>query len=54
MLVTPRTYQLLEAQRRGKRIADLDWDISPNAIAHAKEMLLIHQAGSVKIGEVVR
>ena len=54
MLITPRTYQQLEAQKRGIKTASLDWDVSPIAIAHAKKMLLVHQVGSVRIGEVVR
>ena len=54
MLYTPRTYQQLEVQRKGAKVADYAWTVSPGEVERATDMLLVHQVGSVRIGEVVR
>jgi hypothetical protein len=63
MLVSPRLYrQATEAGRTRwtetinlPNIRDLNpYALDPAALQHAQEMLLLHQAGSVKVGEVVR
>ncbi|MCJ1226379.1 hypothetical protein MMC12_003029 [Toensbergia leucococca] len=61
MLITPRTYQQLqiaeqEFRTTGKFLHEpaSGWQLSPHAIRRAQSMLLIHQVGSVRIGEVVR
>lgn len=61
MLITPRTYQQLQDLEEGSRIAGdlhyrslVGWQLSPNELGSAQRMLLVHQIGSVKIGEVVR
>ncbi|KAL8707687.1 MAG: hypothetical protein Q9220_007349 [cf. Caloplaca sp. 1 TL-2023] len=61
MLVTPRTYQQLQSLERDSRIAGdfqyrsvLGWQVAPDTLRTAQRMLLVHQVGSVKIGEVVR
>lgn len=32
----------------------IGWQLSPTTIQRAREMLLVYQVGSVKVGEVVR
>ncbi|EEP77714.1 conserved hypothetical protein [Uncinocarpus reesii 1704] len=63
MLVTPRTYQLSQTPNKGLSLSLENyptfrtlrgWSIPPEEIRRAAEMLLIHQVGSVHIGEVVR
>ena len=62
MLVTPRLYQL--SQVRDKGLSNDDDDPDFNALAgwwhngeeykQAAKMILVHQTGTVKVGEVVR
>ncbi|KAL8697511.1 MAG: hypothetical protein Q9201_007091 [Fulgogasparrea decipioides] len=61
MLVNSRTYQQLQDLERDSRTAGdfhyrplVGWQISLDKIRSAQRMLLVHQVGSVKIGEVVR
>lgn len=61
MFFNPRTYQQLQnLERESKRAGDhyyrpaVGWRTSPIEIRRRQEMLLVHQTGSVKIGEVVR
>jgi hypothetical protein len=62
MLVVPRIYQ--ESQSSGKELWSAirehwdpanSWHDLPKAAAqHVRKMRLVHQTGSVKVGEVVR
>jgi hypothetical protein len=61
MLLTPRTFQL--AQNRDKNSSELGSPFlrllpSPSEevkqYQHIKKMLLVHQTGTVKVGEIVR
>ncbi|KAK2850580.1 hypothetical protein FQN49_005527 [Arthroderma sp. PD_2] len=63
MLITPRTYQLSQTPNSGVPLSPENhptfrtlrgWSIPPAEIRRAAEMLLIHQVGSVKVGEVAR
>ena len=62
MLVTPRLYQqFTAAEKEAVVVADVldihvqSWLIPPaEKLRHAQEMLLVHQIGSVRVGEVVR
>ncbi|KAL9597057.1 MAG: hypothetical protein Q9219_005386 [cf. Caloplaca sp. 3 TL-2023] len=61
MLITPRTYQQLQSLERDSKTAGdfhyrdaVGWHVSPRALREAQSMLLVHQLGSVKIGEVIR
>lgn len=61
MLITPRIYQQLqilelEARKSGDRQAlpATGWRASPTSLRRAGEMLLVHQVGMVRVGEVVR
>ncbi len=59
MLVTPRTYQQLEILEKNHKcecnlLPEIGWVVAPDAVRSARRMLLVHQVGSVKIGEVVR
>ncbi|KAL9044775.1 MAG: hypothetical protein Q9214_002109 [Letrouitia sp. 1 TL-2023] len=61
MLVTTRAYQQLQILEQASRNAGdfhypsaVGWQVSPSTIRQARNMLLVHQIGSVKIGEVVR
>lgn len=61
MLVTPRTYQQLQVVEQEARKTDeycclpaIGLQLSLTAIQRAREMLLVYQVGSVKVGEVVR
>lgn len=54
MLITPRTYQQVQAQRQGRHIPSCPWNLAPGGLDHARRMLLVHQIGAVRIGEVVR
>lgn len=60
MLLTPRTYQLLQSLQEGPQSGSLGplpavgWRVSPDTVRHRQKMLLVHQVGSVRVGEVVR
>lgn len=61
MLITPRTYQQLQILKQQARKSgahqDLPatcWRASPTSLRRAGEMLLVHQVGLVRVGEVVR
>ena len=66
MLVTPRTYQLSQAPDKGSSPAGSGKFVSTNSaeaagwwessrdLRHVERMLLVHQTGSVRVGEVVR
>ncbi|KKZ61091.1 hypothetical protein EMCG_04287 [[Emmonsia] crescens] len=63
MLVTPRVYQLAQIPNNGSRSPSsyhptfhtlTGWDVEPAEYKRAADMLLVHQIGSVRIGEVVR
>ncbi|KAL8929006.1 MAG: hypothetical protein Q9208_001449 [Pyrenodesmia sp. 3 TL-2023] len=61
MLITSRTYQQLQSLERDSKAAGdfhyraaVGWQISPQLLRQAQRMLLVHQVGSVKVGEVVR
>ncbi|KAL1952840.1 hypothetical protein VTO42DRAFT_4112 [Malbranchea cinnamomea] len=63
MLVTPRTYRLSQTPDKGLSLARQHhpvfrslrgWTVVPAEHRRAVEMLLIHQVGSVHVGEVVR
>ncbi|KAL8922544.1 MAG: hypothetical protein Q9172_003525 [Xanthocarpia lactea] len=59
MLITSRTFQQLQSlEKDSKRDfhyrSAVGWRISPDSLRNAQKMLLVHQIGSVKIGEVVR
>lgn len=61
MLLTPRTYQLSQVPDAGRKKATSSYFlITPSRKEifleeqRARRMLLLHQTGSVKVGEVVR
>ncbi|EER44834.1 lipase/serine esterase [Histoplasma capsulatum H143] len=63
MLVTPRLYRLAQIPDNGSRAPFsyhpsfntlTGWDVEPAEYERAAEMLLVHQVGSVRVGEVVR
>ncbi|EFR05523.1 glycogen synthase kinase mutation revertant [Nannizzia gypsea CBS 118893] len=63
MLVTPRTYSLSQTPSNGVSLSPEDhptfrtlrgWSVPPAETRRAAEMLLVHQAGSLKVGEVAR
>ena len=60
MLVVPRLYQLSQIPDKGLRDdtahfhALTGWRYNATDYRHAAEMLLVHQSGAVKVGEVVR
>ena len=61
ILVTPRLYQFQIADKESRKVFFVfddsysRWHEPPTDTAsHARKMLLIHQAGSVKVGEIVR
>lgn len=63
MLVTPRTYRLSQTPDKGLPLARQNhpvfrtlrgWAVVPAEHTRAAQMLLIHQVGSVHVGEVVR
>lgn len=54
MLVTPRVYHQLRVQRKGAQPLALGWTTAPDTVDEACRMLLVHQIGSVRVGEVVR
>jgi len=60
MLVTPRLYQ--QFQKSDRELGRLDrifsnspwYEPDPETVRCARRMLLIHQAGTVRVGEIVR
>jgi len=60
MLVTPRLYQ--QFQNSDRELRRFDWisraslwyEPNPETVRRAQRMLLIHQAGTVRVGEIVR
>ena len=61
MLINPYTYRSLQVAEQDARRAGnhryqpvLGWRSTPHDAQRGQEMLLVHQTGSVKIGEVVR
>ncbi|KAL9127695.1 MAG: hypothetical protein Q9217_003468, partial [Psora testacea] len=61
MLITPRTYQQSqrELRKKGERgsfgpVPTVGWRVAPPTVPYTQKMLLVHQTGSVRIGEVVR
>ncbi|KAF2843198.1 DUF676-domain-containing protein [Patellaria atrata CBS 101060] len=61
MLLTPRTFDLARTPDKGKILpgspflrSALTWDEQLAKQQHREKMLLIHQVGSVKVGELVR
>ncbi|PGH17532.1 hypothetical protein AJ79_01132 [Helicocarpus griseus UAMH5409] len=63
MLITPRVYQLSQIPNNGSLSPSsypqsfhtlTGWDVEPAEYKRAAEMLLVHQVGSVRVGEVVR
>jgi hypothetical protein len=63
MLVSPRTYLLSQLPDKGLELAPHNhpvfrtlggWSIPPDDCRRAAVMLLIHQVGSVRVGEVAR
>ncbi|KAI9704521.1 MAG: hypothetical protein M1820_005595 [Bogoriella megaspora] len=61
MLLSPRTFKLAQIPDRGSNRPILaffedssSWHETQKALYQARKMLLIHQSGSVKVGEVVR
>ena len=63
MLVSPRLYLLAQTPDKGLSLARKNypvfrtlegWTIASEDSRRAAEMLLIHQAGSVRVGEVAR
>lgn len=63
MLITPRTYRLSQIPDRGESSSSdfhhtfsslSGWNVEPKEYRRAAEMLLIHQVGSVRVGELIR
>ena len=61
MLVTPFTYRQFQKIEQDSRTAGdhqyqpvVGWRSTPRELQLRQAMLLVHQTGSVKIGEVVR
>ncbi|KAK2774188.1 hypothetical protein FQN53_003727 [Emmonsiellopsis sp. PD_33] len=63
MLITPRVYQLSQSPNNCSAAPAsyhpsfhtlTGWDVQPAEYKRAAEMLLVHQVGSVRVGEVVR
>lgn len=59
MLTTPRSYRQLQILEQTHKATDtllfsVGWRVSPEVIYQARRMLVVHQVGSVKIGEIVR
>ncbi|KAI9820374.1 MAG: hypothetical protein M1827_005998 [Pycnora praestabilis] len=61
MLITPRTYALSQHPDKGTKetsgllsVQPHGWYYSSASHKHIKKMLLVHQTGSVKVGEIVR
>ena len=60
MLLSPRTYQQLQILQQGSKSGTFEsrpaigWRVAPDTVHHREKMLLVHQIGSVRVGEVVR
>ena len=60
MLITPHTYQQLQDLQQGSKPGSFEpspaigWRVAPDTVRHREKMLLVHQVGSVRVGEVVR
>jgi hypothetical protein len=61
MLLSPRLYELSQTPDKGRRDASptkalsvTSWRPRAQDYHHIVKMLLLHQTGSVKVGEVVR
>lgn len=61
MLLCPRTFELAQVPDKGADRPVLaffentaSWHEAQKALRYARRMLLIHQSGSVRVGEVVR
>ena len=60
MLVSPHTYQQLHESHKDPRagtfrpLQSVGWSVSLAATNRRQKMLLVHQVGSVRVGEVVR
>ncbi|PYH92772.1 lipase/serine esterase [Aspergillus ellipticus CBS 707.79] len=64
MFISPRTYSASQTPDQGLGLASSEnqpkfhtlegWHADSTVASHASEMLLVHQAGSVRVGEVVR
>ena len=58
MLITPRIYRELQNIQEASNHSGLGplpgWRVSPETVAHRQKMLLVHQVGTVRVGEVVR
>lgn len=63
MLITPRTYRLSQIPDKGESSSNAfhhtfsslsGWNVEPVEYRRTAEMLLIHQVGSVKVGDVIR
>ena len=64
MLITPRLYRLVQTPDKGAPQSSetlsstfhtfSGWRVNLSELRYAREMLLVHQAGSVRVGEVVR
>ena len=60
MLITPRTFGQLQVLQEDTSPGSfgparaVGWRVSPDTVSHTQKMLLVHQVGSVRVGEVVR
>ncbi|PGH22984.1 hypothetical protein AJ80_02899 [Polytolypa hystricis UAMH7299] len=66
MLITPRAYQLSQSPNRGSSPSSgsaalasypsltTGWSVEPAEYSRAAKMLLVHQVGTVRVGQVVR
>lgn len=64
MFISPRTYSASQTPDQGLRLAASEnqlkyhtlqgWRADATVASRAPEMLLIHQAGSVRVGEIIR
>ncbi|KAG8530132.1 uncharacterized protein KY384_005615 [Bacidia gigantensis] len=61
MLVSPRTYKQSQAEAKDESILGtfgpketLGWGVAPEVVRAQEKMLLVHQQGNVRVGEVVR
>ena len=60
MLISPHTYQQVRDSQGDQRagafgiLPAIGWNVSPDTVHHRRKMLLVHQVGSVRVGEVVR
>ncbi|KAL2038769.1 hypothetical protein N7G274_008527 [Stereocaulon virgatum] len=60
MLLTSRTYQQLQSSQQRSEPGSFEpspaigWSVAPDTVKHREKMLLVHQIGSVRVGEIVR